>query len=46
MAEALSRFGLADHLYFGLKTLETIGNCHRPVFPLAVSQHMHKISKL
>ena len=26
-----------------LKTLDTIGNCQRPVFSLRVSQHMHKI---
>ena len=29
-----------------LKTLDTIGNCQRPVFSLGVSQHMHKITKL
>ena len=29
-----------------LKTLDTFGNCHRPVFSLAVSQHMHKITNL
>ena len=29
-----------------LKTLETIGNCQRPVFSLGVSQHMHKITNL
>ena len=28
------------------KTLDTIGNCQRPVFPLAVSQHTHKITNL
>ena len=27
-----------------LKTLDTIGNCQRRVFSLAVSQHMHKIT--
>ena len=27
-----------------LKTLDTIGNCQRPVFSLNVSQHMHKIT--
>ena len=27
-----------------LKTLDTIGNCQRPVFSLGVSQHMHKIT--
>ena len=27
-------------------TMDTIGNCQRPVFPLGVSQHMHKITKL
>ena len=29
-----------------LKTLDTIGNCQRPVFSLGVSQHMHKITNL
>ena len=29
-----------------LKTLDTIGNCQRPVFSLAVSQHVHKITNL
>ena len=29
-----------------LKTLDTIGNCVRPVFSLAVSQHMHKVTNL
>ena len=29
-----------------LKTLDTIGNCQRPVFSLGVSQHVHKIKKL
>ena len=33
------------HLHL-LKTLDTIGNCHRPVFPLGVSQHMHRITNL
>ena len=33
-----------EHL--GLKTLDTIGNCQRPVFSLGVSQHMHKITNL
>ena len=28
------------------KTLDTIGYCQRPVFSLAVSQHMHKITNL
>ena len=33
---------------FFLKTLDTIGNCQRPVFSLGVSQHtcMHKITNL
>ena len=26
-------------------SLDSIGNCQRPVFSLGVSQHMHKISK-
>ena len=29
-----------------LKTLDTNGNCQRPVFSLGVSQHMHKITNL
>ena len=29
-----------------LKTLDTFGNCRRPVFSLGVSQHMHKITNL
>ena len=29
-----------------LKTPDTIGDCQRPVFPLGVSQHAHKITKL
>ena len=29
-----------------LKTLDTIGNCQRPVFSLSESQHMHKITNL
>ena len=29
-----------------LKTLDTIGNCRRPVFSLGVSQHMYKITNL
>ena len=29
-----------------LKTVDTIGNCQRPVFSLGVSQHMHKITYL
>ena len=29
-----------------LKTVDTIGNCQRPVFSLGVSQHMHKITNL
>ena len=28
------------------KTLDTIGNCQRPLFSLAVSQDMHKITNL
>ena len=27
-------------------TLDTISNCLRPVFSLAVSQHVHKLTKL
>ena len=29
-----------------LKTLDTIGNCQRPVFSLGVSQDMHEITDL
>ena len=29
-----------------LKTLDTIGNCQRPVESLGVSQHMHEITNL
>ena len=29
-----------------LKTLDTIGNCRRPVFSLGASQHMHKVTNL
>ena len=29
-----------------LKTLDTIGNCQRPVFSLGVSQHMHKVTNV
>ena len=29
-----------------LKTVDTIGNCQRPVFSLGVSQHMHKITNV
>ena len=29
-----------------LKTVDTVGNCERPVFSLRVSQHMHKIINL
>ena len=32
----------SDSSHGPLKTLDTIGNCQRPVFSLAVSQHMHK----
>ena len=28
-----------------LKTLDTIGNCQRPVFSLSVSQQLHKTKK-
>ncbi len=47
---------LSKHLHFyswlkmlpliDLKTLDTFGNCQRPVFSLGVSQHMHKITNL
>ena len=30
----------------GLKAVDTIGNCQRPVFSLSASQHMHKITNL
>ena len=29
-----------------LKTLDTIGNCQRPVFSIGVSEHTHKITNL
>ena len=29
-----------------IKTLDTFGNCQRPVFSLGVSQHEHKITNL
>ena len=29
-----------------LKTVDTIGNCHRLAFKVGVSQHMHKITNL
>ena len=29
-----------------LKILDTFGNCHRPVFSLGTSQHMHKTTNL
>ena len=35
-----------DHGQRRLKTLDTIGNCQRPVYSLGVSQHMHKITNL
>ena len=31
---------------WGLKTVDTIGNCQRPVFSLCVSKYMHKITNL
>ena len=31
---------------FQLQALNTFGNCHRPVFSLGVSQHMHKVTSL
>ena len=37
---------LMDGFSGSLKTLDTIGNCLRPVFSLAVSQHMHKITNM
>ena len=38
-------FKLTDFVAW-LKTVDTIGNCRRPVFLLGVSQHMHKITNL
>ena len=29
-----------------LKTMDTIGNCQRPVFTVGVPQHMHNITNL
>ena len=45
------KLSVSCSLYFGiiakgLKTLDTFGNCQRPVFSLGVSQHMHKITNL
>ena len=37
---------LVPYFVMLLKTLDTIGNCLRPVFSLGVSQHMHKIKNL
>ena len=34
------------HQTFKLKALDTIGNCQRPVFSLAESQHIHKLTNL
>ena len=33
------------HFQGNLKTLDTIGNCQRPVFSLGLSQHMHKLNE-
>ena len=36
---------LLSRIYaYKLKTLDIIGNCQRPVFSLAVSQHMHEVT--
>ena len=37
---------ILDQYFGGLKTLDTFGNCQRPVFSLGVSQYMHKITNL
>jgi hypothetical protein len=46
----LTLHGLSVHSlktgFCSLKTMDTIGNCQRLVFSLAVSQHMHKITNL
>ena len=35
---------IKSHMF--LKTVDTIGNCQRPVFSFGVSQHVHKITNL
>ena len=43
----LHQRSLTSVVFNGLKTLDTIGNCQRPVFSLRVSPHnMHKITNL
>ena len=34
---------ITHNIILYLKTLDTIGNCQRPVFSLVVSQHMHNL---
>ena len=34
-----------DLPFYSNKTMDTIGNCQRPVFSLCGSQHKHKITK-
>ena len=36
------QYAIVRSFHTNLKTLDTIGNCQRPVFSLGVSQHMHK----
>ena len=43
---SLRRFGIQQLILAPLNTLDTIGNCQRPVFSFGVSQHMHKITNL
>ena len=38
--------GTLEHSATTLKTLDTIGDCQRPVYSLGVSQQMHKITNL
>ena len=40
-----SIFEQSQHV-LNLKTVDTIGNCQRPVFSLGISQRMHKITNL
>ena len=37
---------VTGHLFHSLKTVDTIGNCQRIAFTVAVSDHMHKITNL
>ena len=39
----IAQYGRLWKKGWDLKTLDTIGNCQRPIFSFGVSQHMHKI---